>query len=975
MVTSVKQAFYNLNQKNKNQLVQEVIKMKQLTTRVIILGILSCLILSGFNSVSSSVMDLKIKELAQDIVEVVGDKLNDIGLDFSFFKDKTGEKSSYSPGELIIKFKDKVDVSFSTANNGILRSNIFKINFLNELYGAVSNLQIFKNAKTNSLSNVYKIIFPEDTDLTKIANEYRKDPNVEYAEPNYVYQHCSIPNDPRYFEQWALPIIDAPDGWDIENGSSDIVIAITDTGVDYNHLDLKDNIWINPVEDLNDNGIVDPSDFNGIDDDGNGCIDDLRGWDFVNNDNDPVDDKFHGTHCAGIAAAVTNNSIGIAGVAYGCKIMPVKGLNHEGSGTAEDLAKCITYAAENGADVISMSWGGGPYNILIRDSIAYASSKDVVLVAAAGNCNNSYIHYPSSYKGVISVSATDENDEKAHFSNYGYNVDVAAPGMHILSTFPNNNYNELMGTSMSCPHVSGLAALILSKNTCSYNQEMVTTIIKNSVDPVTSEHYIGTGRINLTKALTKDPAVAILDSDLENTEVKGTLQINGITWSKSFQKYILEIGKRKNPDYWIEILNSTDMIDGELASFDTTNLQEDGLYTIRLTVVCDDATYYDSVRIVVNNIIDTFTVDNEGANANFSSIIEAVENSGSGDTVYVYEGIYNEVKSILIERSIDLIGEKTEYTIINGAIGVNKNNVNISGFSINIGHLHGAVAVCVDNCEDINISNNAIYSEFYGLGVIFSRNVVVYNNTIKTNYKNEMCGIRLISCNNTLIEKNKVSNADTGCCIESSENISIVGNLIRDNDIGVNVSILNCRNNMFYHNIFINNANCNAYDEGENMWYNSSLEEGNYWDDYRGDDNDGDGIGDIPYDVAGGSNQDLYPLGYFREYEPPNVSIIKPEKALYLNNRQIRQFLFRKPLIIGKINITVNATDDGSGIERVEIYIDGEQKANITAQPFYYMWKKDSRMRLFGHTYTIKAVAFDKDGNSAQDCIEVNKFL
>jgi subtilisin family serine protease len=414
------------------------------------------------------------------------------------------QNHEFVPGEFIVKLtKD------TTISNPSLK-------MLNEKYKVSSIEKVFKNSENTILNNIYILSVPENADILSIVDDYSSCPAVEYAEPNGIFYLSGIPNDENFSKQWALQNtgqnggtadadIDAPEAWDIETGSSDVIIAVIDTGVDYTHPDLADNIWIN----------IDEIPGNGIDDDGNGFVDDVRGWDFANNDTDPLDDNGHGTHCSGIAAAIGNNSIGITGVCWNCKIMSIKGLNKKGLGWADYLANAIIYAADNGADVISMSWGNYNSTKIIHDAIDYAYSSGVVLVAAAGNhlLDISRKYYPAAYDNVIAVAATYKNDSKASFSNYGNWVDVAAPGEEIYSTMPtynvelnsdpyflSKNYDYLDGTSMACPMVAGLAALILSYNP-NLTPDEVRNIIHDSTDWIETNKYIGNGRINAHKAL------------------------------------------------------------------------------------------------------------------------------------------------------------------------------------------------------------------------------------------------------------------------------------------------------------------------------------------------------------------------------------------------------------------------------------------------------------------------------------------
>jgi len=347
------------------------------------------------------------------------------------------------------------------------------------------------------------------TSLGELVQKFRNHEEVEYAEPNYFVHSCLSPDDPLYPQLWGLnnlgqtvgfpgADIDAPDAWDIQTGAPSIIIAVIDTGIDYNHEDLSSNIWTNPGE------IPD----NGIDDDGNGFIDDVCGWDFVNGDNDPMDDNSHGTHCSGTIAAAGNNGTGVVGVNWSARIMPVKFLDAAASGTTTNAILAIQYATQMGAGIMSNSWGGYGYSQALKDAIAAAHEAGVVFVAAAGNngSNNDLMpHYPSSYEvpNIIAVAATDYNDELALFSNYGLNsVDLGAPGVLILSTVLDNNYTYKSGTSMATPYVAGVAALLATEDPGLTNEEIKAGIL-NSVDllPSLMGKTVSEGRLNAYSAL------------------------------------------------------------------------------------------------------------------------------------------------------------------------------------------------------------------------------------------------------------------------------------------------------------------------------------------------------------------------------------------------------------------------------------------------------------------------------------------
>jgi len=457
----------------------------------------------------------------------------------------------YVPNEIIVKFKEPIantiesqlEMQGSTSQPGLSQG----LDELNSKYRVQKLKPLFKNFKKNQrqlkalqqkrlahlskkekhvlkrlaraprgapvpdLGRIYKIELDLGTDqsLEDVVATYKNDPDVEYAELNYLVSTDATLNDPLYSIQWSLnntgqmypesgnynsppgtpdSDIDASEAWDITIGSSEVIIAVIDTGVDYTHRDLDDNMWT----------------------DVNGC----HGYDFINDDNDPIDDHGHGTHCSGIIAAEGDNGLDITGVCWDVKIMALKFLGADGTGPTSLAASAFYYAVDNGADVISNSWGGGGYLQSAQEAIDYAYSQGVVIIAAAGNDNTDAHHYPACYDHVISVAATNSNDGKAPFSNYGNWVDIAAPGVDILSlratgTSLGTTYDSYTtiasGTSMACPTAVGVTGLIISKYPLASVDDITAKLIA-STDDISPENpgydgLLGSGRLNAYKAL------------------------------------------------------------------------------------------------------------------------------------------------------------------------------------------------------------------------------------------------------------------------------------------------------------------------------------------------------------------------------------------------------------------------------------------------------------------------------------------
>jgi thermitase len=406
-------------------------------------------------------------------------------------------QTEFVPGEIIVKFKARVrPQSLGTDDQGRLATDLPFLNDLSARHG-VTDMELMVKALPaepraratlvqRGLNRIYKLKVDEKTDLADVIRDFKSSPYVEYAEPNYIAHVFTTPNDPYFLsgDQWGMNRIEAPAAWDITTGSDSVTVAILDTGVDLFHPDLSGKL--------------------------------VSGYDFANEDSNPQDDHGHGTHVAGIAAAKTDNGTGVAGLSWGAKIMPVKVLDDYGNGEYLHVAAGITHAAENGADIINLSLGGSAPSSALEDAVQHAHALGCVVVAATGN-NNSSVSYPAGYPEVIAVAATDSYDQRASFSNYGPEVDVAAPGVSIRSTYwwGGSTYEWLNGTSQASPHVAGLAALIWSVNP-DLNNTQVESIIKQTADDLGvagRDPYYGFGRINARRALEATaPSLAVSPS-------------------------------------------------------------------------------------------------------------------------------------------------------------------------------------------------------------------------------------------------------------------------------------------------------------------------------------------------------------------------------------------------------------------------------------------------------------------------------
>ncbi|MEX0992905.1 MAG: S8 family serine peptidase, partial [Solirubrobacterales bacterium] len=502
------------------------------------------------------------------------------------------------------------------------------------------------------LSHIYVLKLSKKADIQAAAAEFSADRHVAYAHPNFLVEAQALPNDTyldpdqdgvwssgawgqAYEDLWGLKRIQADAAWPQSEGQG-VVVAVVDSGLDFEHPDIWANVWEksdDPPGDIPDgcDRIADPT-ITLADDDCNRFVDDSRGWDFVNGDGDPTDDHGHGTHLSGTIAAVGNNAEGIIGVAPRARIMAVKSLNASAFGTSDQLAAGLRYAADNGADVINNSWGCAicPQMPVWEDAVRYAHSLGAVLVFGAGNSNDDVVlRSPQNQAETVVVSASNQDDKKTSFSSFGSKIDVAAPGgggatgddqvtlmpqRNILSlrARANNIYGERVGTdylrwagtSMAAPHVSGLAALILARHP-EFTNEQVRQVLRMSADDIEAPGFdveSGYGRINAARALTVDSVPQVMISaprshanigDLESLDVRGTAA------GPDLVSYRLSYGVGISPTEWIPIgTSSVPVEDGVLGTWYVRSLERN-YYTLKLEATDGWGMTYDfSVPVV-----------------------------------------------------------------------------------------------------------------------------------------------------------------------------------------------------------------------------------------------------------------------------------------------------------------------------------------------------------------------------------------
>ncbi len=387
------------------------------------------------------------------------------------------------------------------------------------------NMEVWELKQGEKVEDVIKLlqqhpdvaVVEPDFDVHLLGGSRKKKPKVE-VDPTIPFQtnDPALAPDPKMKEIYGLYKVHAPEAWSIFRGSSKIVVAIIDSGVDYTHEDIITNLWYNPGETgtyLDDKGIEKNKQNDGVDNDGNGFPDDVIGWDVRNNNAFPFDDNNHGTHVAGTVGAVGQNGRGVSGVAQDVSLMAVKFTNKDGSGSISNAIKAIKYAVDNGAKILSNSWGDEKFSQNLYDAIKYAQDHGVLFVAAAGNGGGDSRGdnidrdptYPAAFDldNIVAVAATGESDKLEYYSNYGSRgVDLGAPGSYVYSTIPRNKYEWFSGTSMATPHVSGAAALVWGFNEGLTYQQVKNALIQ-TVEPIKtlSGKSVSGGRLNVKAAL------------------------------------------------------------------------------------------------------------------------------------------------------------------------------------------------------------------------------------------------------------------------------------------------------------------------------------------------------------------------------------------------------------------------------------------------------------------------------------------
>jgi parallel beta-helix repeat protein len=533
-----------------------------------------------------------------------------------------------------------------------------------------------------------------------------------YIEPNMSFEADFVPNDPDWPKQWGLAEIEADYAWNITIGGPSVLVAIIDTGIDWNHPDLTANYV--PL-----------------------------GYDWVNNDEQPMDDFGHGTHVAGIIAAVTNNGLGIAGLAQ-AKIMAEKVLDETGYGSSSDISQGIIHAVDRGAKIINLSLGSYDRSKLLHESVKYAYDHGVLIVAAAGNDATTAKCYPAAYDEVAAVSATDKLDNPAEFTNYGDWVDVAAPGVDVYSTLYSNSYAYMSGTSMASPHAAGVAALIWSRFP-NMTRDQVWAQLQYSTDdlgePGIDVHY-GFGRINARKAVEQAPT----GHDVLILNLRASLLTVNTT--------ILNMGTNSEGNIMVQLLVNGSRVNSTIISFLAS-----GASTMVSFSLSPDVQGLLNVTSYVVPLKGETMVENNALSAwmrlrlplvirvpeQYSTIQDAIDAANEEDTIFVASGVYYENVHIR-KDSLRLIGEEASSTIIDGGgskdvVLVWADHTEIRGFTVRNsgGNPSGNVpfsGVLVYDCENVNITDMVAANNWCGIFLYCSSNVELEGNRMAGNHFN-----------------------------------------------------------------------------------------------------------------------------------------------------------------------------------------------------------------------------------------------
>jgi parallel beta-helix repeat protein len=629
------------------------------------------------------------------------------------------------------------------------------------------------------------------------SQKIRTDELVKYVVPDSKVKASAIPNDPYWSLQWSPKIIEADAAWDTTVGSSDVLVAIIDTGIEYTHSDLAANYV--PL-----------------------------GYDWVNDDNDPMDDAGHGTHCAGIVAATLNNNIGIAGVAQ-VRIMAEKVLTSAGWGYHSWIIQGIYDAVAKGAKIISMSLGGSSSTELFREVVKYAHDHGVLVIAAVGNEHSNAPHYPAAYDGVVAVAATDSSDNVAGFSNFGNWIDLAAPGVDVYSTFLGNSYEYLSGTSMACPHVTGVAALAWGVFS-NYTADQITEVLERTADDLGEpgyDEYYGHGRVNARRAVAGIP--------IHDVSITGWKQAHRLDPGHvdEFNVTVSNYGRSNETNVSVQFFINVTLIDTktisslEVGAFASLNFSwgttTEGIYNVTCYVVP-----VPGETVIENNVAHAKVAVRFVAilkvPTDYSTVKAAVNDAYDGDTVLVSEGYYAEGEIDIFKDNITLIAdgyvtldgcaENHVLNILANYVVVNRFDIrNASFYGVNVRGYGNVIArstilrngngVRLYSCDNCVLSHNLVSSGGDGIDVEYSsNNIITLNRLVSGAF---FGGLNLFESSNNTITENTLSGGILcgAILLYLSENNLIASNIIKNNRCGL--ALVGSPNNVLRNNVMTNN--------------------------------------------------------------------------------------------------------------------------------------------------------------------------
>ena len=564
--------------------------------------------------------------------------------------------------------------------------------FITENHGELVNTVLINGEVRAAVADVpLRILssFAEETQAAEISR---------YIEPNIRFQTTFTPNDPCWNYQWGPAKIQADYAWNTTTGDPSVLVAIIDTGIDWNHPDLAANYV-------------------------------ALGYDWVNNDTDPMDDNGHGTHCAGIIAATLNNSVGIAGLAQ-VRIMAEKGLDASGMGYTDDLVNAIIHAVDCGADIISCSWGGYFDSRLMHDAMRYAYDHGVLVVAAAGNIPYSIKNYPAAYEEVVAVTATDEDDTPAYFTSYGEWVELAAPGVDIYSTVWDNSYAYMSGTSMACPHVAGVAALIWSQFPNLTRDQLRVQLWYTSDDlgDPSFDIYYGYGRVNARRAVEEalpDHDLLVLDWQTPPYVEPGSEGTTSTT--------VFNFGESNETNITVQLLANGTVVDDATVSFLASGASAtvnclwipaiEGLYNITSYVVPVQGEILTEYNVVWTYVrvgfpLKAFVIDSYGTDDPF--IWETWDHLNANWTIYGDTMIYIDY-TMLNKDNItyhDIVATDADVLIISCACYWELTDSEIEAITQYVHEGHGLIATAGTLCY--TTPNNNKLAPLFGLSKIIT---------------------------------------------------------------------------------------------------------------------------------------------------------------------------------------------------------------------------------------------------------------